>query len=210
MKFICLVIFILCSCTQSISLHRNYPLSREVYSKKQKFIPHQRKGLFGRYIAMNIAYAPVKELYDIIEKKEEIKIKNRGEAHITVITPIEFFNVLKDRISIKELIAMARKSKLQKSNFKVLCLGKGEATINGDLERTLYLVVSSQDLNQYRKAVEKLFLARGGEIGLFRADNFYPHITVGFSRRDLHESDGIIKNRNSCYAQILEQNVLRY
>lgn len=202
MKFIFSLFLILCSCAQSIP-RRDYALGHAVYSKKEKFLAHEKKGQFGRYIAMNIAYGPIKKLYETIEKKEKLTLINRGEAHITVITPIEFFDVLKDKIPIKELNAMALDIKLQSSPFEVLCLGKGVKKLQGHQERTFFLVVSSQGLIHYRKKVEQLFLARGGKRGLFRAENFYPHITVGFSKRDLHESDGIIKNRKACYAELI-------
>lgn len=201
MKFLFFAFLFLSSCAHE-QASKSYPLSRDVYKKNQKFIAHEGKGRFGRYISMNIAYAPVKELYERVENKEGVSLKNRGEAHITVITPVEFYNVLKQKISIKELINLAKKMGIQSSDFEVECLGEGGKMIKDKLERTIYIVVKSPDLVNYRKKVEKLFLKRGGKSGLFEANNFYPHITVGFTKRDLHESDGVIKNRNSCYAEL--------
>lgn len=201
MKLLILTLLVLSSCAQ-VKTRKNYTLDHEIYNKDQKFIAHEGKGRFGRYISMNIAYAPVKKLYEEVEKREGVSLKNRGEAHITVITPVEFYDVLKDKVSIRDLIALSKMYKLQSSNFKVDCLGQGEKLIKAKQERTIYIVVSSADLLEYRKKVEELFIKRGGKEGAFRAENFYPHITVGFTKRDLHESDGIIKNRKSCYADL--------
>ncbi len=164
------------------------------------FIPHESGGSLGSYISISIGFPPVKELFVSLQDREEMKLKNRGEAHITVITPIEFSQVLKEKISIKELNQLVLKENLQASKFEVICLGMGKKIINFKEERTFYLVVTSEDLLEYRRRVEKLFIQRGGRKGKFDAEHFYPHITVGFSKRDLHEQDGVIKGMNSCYA----------
>lgn len=40
------------------------------------------------------------------------------------------------------------------------------------------------------------------EKGKFRAERFFPNITVGFNKRDLHESDGVIKDKTTCFKPI--------
>lgn len=67
---------------------------------------------------------------------------------------------------------------------------------------TVYLVVQSPDLVERRKALRNQFERNGGRTGDFDADRFFPHITVGFTGRDLHESDGVIKNNDSCVAPV--------
>lgn len=89
---------------------------------------------------------------------------------------------------------MAINRNIQGSNFDVTCLGSGKK----DKDHTYFIVVESQDLVEIRKDVQKLFVHRGGDPLAFNPTKFYPHITLGFTTRDLHESDGVIKDKRSC------------
>lgn len=160
-----------------------------------KFIPHTGSGKFGSYLSLNLPYPPAKALYDQVQKSEGIKIKTRGEAHITVITPVEFDEILSPAgVSISEINAIAEEKAIQSSKFDIVCLGRAT---KGKLA-TYYVVVKSQDLLSIRSAVEELYLKKGGKADGFSASNFHPHITIGFTKRDLHESDGAIKDVKSC------------
>lgn len=176
-----------------------FSLSKTVYNNADlAFIQHEGNGAFDSYLSMEVRYAPVKELFLSLVKSEGKELKNRGEAHITVITPVEFFEVLKSKVSITEINEIAKKSRIQNSAFKVVCLGKGSLK----KDDTYYVVVNSVDLLEIRKKVQKLFESRGGVAGTFMAEHFFPHITLGFTTRDLHETDGVVKNDKSCIADI--------
>ena len=180
-----------------------FNLDSTVYENSSlEFTPHVGSGNFSNYIAMNVNYAPVKSLYESLQKQLNVTLKSRGEAHVTVITPVEYFKVLKSKISIEELNHLAKKEKLQESKFKVICLGRGEKKEEDQKIATYFLVVSSQELLDYREKVEELFLKRGGHPQSFKSSHYFPHVTVGFTHRDLHESDGVIKDVNSCYAGV--------
>ena len=101
-------------------------------------------------------------------------------------------------VTIEEIDHIARRMNIQASKFKVVCLGRGTK----DDMSTYYVVVKSEDLLNIRKEIETLFIKKGGEKRKFRAENFFPHITVGFTKRDLHESDGVIKDETSCIKPI--------
>ncbi|TNF29430.1 MAG: hypothetical protein EP319_07155 [Deltaproteobacteria bacterium] len=163
-----------------------------------KQLSHRGDGPFSTYLSMDIQYSPIKELWKQTEIETGLKLNNRGEAHITTITPPEYFHQLKGVVTIEEIEEIASKMPLQASRFKVVCLGRGIK----DAMSTYYIVVESDDLINLRKKVEMLFLKKGGEKGKFKAENFYPHITVGFTKRDLHESDGVIKDKKSCFKDI--------
>ena len=163
-----------------------------------KQLSHRGDGPFSTYLSMDIHYSPIKELWKQTEIETGLKLNNRGEAHITTITPPEFFHQLKGVVTIEEIEKIASEMPIQSSKFKVVCLGRG---MKDDMS-TFYVVVESEDLINLRKKVEMLFLKKGGKKGKFRAENFYPHITVGFTKRDLHESDGVIKDKNSCFKDI--------
>ncbi len=174
-------------------------------TKDLPFLSHSGPGAFDNYQTMNLPFDPVLELHQRWVEQEKIKLIHRGEAHITVITPIEFWNVLKPQgVTIQEIQNISKDQHLQNSKFQIICLGSGQASLNGKLEKTFYLVVESEDLLRLRQKIQDLFLSKGGSKNKFQPNNYYPHITLGFTQRDLHESDGVIKDKNSCVASIVE------
>ena len=131
------------------------------------------------------------------------KINARTEAHITVVTPIEFHRVLRDKLTIQEIHQIATKLNIQQSKFKVVCLGKGESVVDSRAEQTYYLVVDAPNLLKIRKEIFRLFKSRGGNVSKFAPDLFYPHITIGYTNNDLYlESNGVIKGKNSCFREV--------
>ena len=162
-------------------------------------------GSFDNYLIQNIQFNPIKDLYSSLEKYVEKKLINRGEAHITVITPVEYDKIFKNYLSMNEIEEIALNNNIQEAKFSIVCLGRGQAEIDGKLEQAYYLVIKSQDLLNIRKKIFDFYLEKGGESSKFDPEGYYPHITVGFSKRDLHESDGIKKGKNSCYLDILEK-----
>ncbi len=78
----------------------------------------------------------------------------------------------------------------------------GNAKLGGDIKSTVYLVVQSPDLVERRRSLRHKFESNGGRVGDFDADMFFPDITVGYTERDLHESDGVIKNTDSSVASV--------
>lgn len=181
------------ACLFSLLSHAEF--SDELY-QKMDFVPHIGSGIFSNYLAKNINFKPVNSLKKSVENECFIRLKDRGEAHITVINPLEYL-VLKDFIAMDEINNLFSK-KVQEAEFKAICLGMGEKVINGKLEKTYYLVIDSEKLKQLRHEIKQIFVARGGISESFQPEKYYPHITVGFSLRDLHMEDGIIKDKNSC------------
>lgn len=194
MKIICIIFFL------SLSAFANITVSEEIYNTKASdFIPHKGDGQFSNYLAMNIPFRPVKKIYDFLISEKNKNIKSRGEAHITVVTPLEFWNnLLPSGITIEEINTLAQESLIQSSAFRVLCLGRGVLQEQNQKLETYYLVVESLDLIRIREKIQKLAYSKKKKEFGFDANKFYPHITVGFSKRDLHEADGIIKNQASC------------
>ena len=93
---------------------------------------------------------------------------------------------------------MMQEEGLTQSHFDALCVGKAEAELSGNTEQTFFVVVRSQDLLRIRQALRARLIAAGGDASAFDPADFHPHITVGFTLRDLQESDGITKDVNSC------------
>ncbi len=188
-------------CVAAFAEATKIPLSSAIRSTQSTpFITHTDNSKFGSYLVMNLPYTPLKELHARLEKIQKVKLKNRGEAHITVITPVEFSEVLAPvGVTIQEINEIATQLDIQKSSFDIICLGRS----NKDKLATYYIVVKSEDLLKLRGQVEQLYLSKGGSLGTFSAKKFYPHITVGFTKRDLHESDGAIKDEQSCIAELV-------
>jgi len=166
------------------------------------FKSHQGKKEFDNYLTMELPYAPVEKLLHDLEKKISKKLITRMEAHITVVTPIEYNHILSPILSMNKIENIAKNLNIQNSPFKIKCLGK--AQVNKD--ETYYLVVESEALEKIRSQITKEFIMDRGPIGLFKPiKGYYPHITIGFTKRDLHIEDGVIKNEETCIADVKVQ-----
>ena len=148
---------------------------------------------------MTIDNAPIHSLR--VQLEEELKIKldffkgwnPQGEAHITVITPPEFEKI-KHKLSMSEINAIAERYEIQNSRLMILGLGKGKSKISENDETTYFVIVDSYELRLIRQMIFYEFIRRGGDRSVFDPTWFFPHITIGYTKRDLHEADGVIKN----------------
>jgi 2'-5' RNA ligase len=186
---------ILCFLSLSILAHEDWSLKNFSVDKtlNAPFIKHEDK---PPYLAFNLKGDAIKEYFEKIDHFSYRTLKNRGESHITVITPPEFQDDLSKFISIQEINEIAEKNNIQQSTYKPLCIGKGMATDKEKFLETYYIVVESENLFKIRKEIAKLYNSKGGK--KFDPMNYYPHITLGFTDRDLFESDGLIKNNKTC------------
>lgn len=185
------------------ALSERYRLSSKVHQNAQvPFVRHHGEGRFANYLAMNIAYAPVKALYEQLNQDVGGVLSNRGEAHITVITPPEFDLILSKHIRIEQIEDIAIRNQIQHVPFNVVCLGAAKSTIGGKLAQSYFIVVEAPELLQIRAQIRDLYVASGGHYQDFAPHQFYPHITVGFDPRDLYLSDGAIKDQSSCRAKL--------
>lgn len=201
MKYLLLALFL--SSLTCLADQPEFKLSKNIYENSSlPFVSHQGNGPFDNYLTMEIQFEPMAELFKQLLLTKRISLTNRGEAHVTVVTPIEFNDVLKSKLSMNEIEAVAKGSSIQSSHFEVVCVGKGVLEIENKLEQTFFVVVRSKALLKIREEVQKQFIKKGGEASLFRSTQFYPHITLGFAKRDLHESDGVTKDERSCFGDL--------
>lgn len=186
-----------------VTTSKSYVLSPKVHDNRElAFIPHHGQGPFRNYLAMNINFPPMSALFEQVKTDHGNDLRNRGEAHITVITPPEYDKVLSDKLTIEEIDEIALKANIQASEIELVCLGSGQAPVKEGTGTTYYVIVKAPNLIRIREQVGELYVSRGGNPDAFSAEHFYPHITLGFSPRDLHESDGVIKDSHSCIAQL--------
>lgn len=198
MKALIFSLLFLSSFAQAAS--QKFYISEQVYkNSKLPFQSHQGAGAFGSYLVMDVNYKPVADVYkQLLVAIKGVPLINRGEAHITVITPVEYNEILKSKLSMQEVDDIAKKNKIQNAKFDVVCVGKGSLEIESKVEDTYFVVVRSPDLLKVREEIQKLFVEKGGQKDYFKPQYFYPHITLGFTLRDLHVDDGVIKDESSC------------
>ncbi|KAJ1995844.1 hypothetical protein EDC05_000502 [Coemansia umbellata] len=158
-----------------------------------------------------MSFAPFQKLFEAINATVGT-LQSRSEAHVTVITPPEFDRVLKPAgIGIEEIERIALESNIQNARLKPVCIGRFNGALPNpvaDLDKGNFLLYSlivadvHGDLLGIRRKIFKLYREKGGEGALFQPEGFWPHVTIGFDRRDLFIEDGIYKGSNYCYAPI--------
>lgn len=162
------------------------------------------------YLAMPVSYAPVAKARNDLEKQRRISLKNRGEAHVTVLTPPEYKS-LGGAVSIQEINNIAKNNSMTPTDLEFICVGRGQLIRQNPTEskmETYFIVVKSEGLLKIRSEIEELLKQRTAKVSSqsFSAQPFYPHITLGFTDRDLHESDGIIKDDRSCISPLMNES----
>lgn len=199
-----LKLILLLSASLSFASAPKYYLSSKVFDNSTlPFISHQGPGPFDSYLTMEVQFEPIADLFKQLLIDQRTVLTNRGEAHITVLTPVEYHEILKSKLTMAEIDDIARKNKLQNSSFSIVCLGEGNLEINSKNESAFYVVVRSSDLLKIREEIQKAWIAKGGNKDLFKPEYFYPHITLGYTARDLHISDGVVKDESTCIRDII-------
>lgn len=178
------------------------PLSKTIHHH-ESFISHIGSPV-GYWLGENVNFTPVDQLREKAQKQLKTPtLLTRGDAHITVITPPEYQNVLSPYLSAEQIDQIAMTAHIQKREFKVVCLGHGVAKeSSGDLLQNYFIVVKSPGLLKIRQKIFKAYVHNGGPASRFDPWHFTPHITVGFTKRDLFESDGVFKQLNACVASL--------
>jgi len=142
------------------------------------------------YVSLDLEYPEYQQTLDKLDTFLSTKLVNRGEAHITVLTPPEFKTVTANTSA--EVIHQEWEEWKTKT-FKKVCLGEGTVKDKKKVLKTYYVVVESSELLAFRKYVKTKYNVKN-----FEAEVFYPHITLGFTERDLHFEQGVIKDQKSC------------
>jgi 2'-5' RNA ligase len=142
------------------------------------------------YVSLELEYPEYQQTLAKLDAFLSTKLANRGEAHITVLTPAE----------LKLVSANTNPETIQQEweewktkTFKKVCLGEGIVKEKKKILKTYYVVVESPELLAFRKYLKTKYAVKD-----FEAEVFYPHITLGFTERDLHFEQGVIKDRKSC------------
>ena len=172
-------------------------ISKKVFSKAHFSSQFIEDGALIR----NINFEAVNALIPQLNKIHNIELQDRGESHITVITPPEAQGwFTPDRKGINYLISSIELHHkyfpiLQNSKFEIVCVGKRE---NDQGNIVFYLVLNTPDLLKVRKEIQSELESRAeftGKNTSFEADKWYPHITIGYIGGDVH---GVSKGPETC------------
>jgi len=181
-------------------------ISDNVYrTDRVNYEVHMGPKPFQSWIQQTLDFAYVKPLFDQVQKMIKKPLTSRGEAHITLITPPEYDQVLKPAgITMDDLNKLAVKMWIQKAEFKVKCLGRARVPLKypTEADEVYFIVVESDDLLKIREEIQKMYISRGGEPSLFAAHAFWPHVTLGYTFRDMFLGDGVWKDTNACWADL--------
>lgn len=162
----------------------------------------------SKALALNVSYQGIPEMRRAIGvalgfNLEFFKGWNElGEAHVTVVTPPEMEKLLVNKekyMSLKRINEIALENKIQSSDLNIKGLGSGRAIINGKQEFTFFMIVESENLLKIRKAIYQEFVKNGGGSKAWDYQIFYPHITIGYTKDDLHIDDGVIKDMQNSF-----------
>ncbi|KAF8936409.1 hypothetical protein EDD21DRAFT_338750 [Dissophora ornata] len=178
---------------------------------KIPFVPHTGSALFTNWVGLDVDFKYVKPLFDLVNSTQSIAngtLLSRGEAHVTVILPPEYDNILHPAgVTIDEINTIAsHKNRLQKAKFGIECLGRVQVVSTPDnvYQQAVQIILKDfQDIVSYREDVWKLFVKKGGNPALFDPWNFTPHITLGFRHRDIFVEDGVFKGKNACIHKLI-------
>lgn len=197
-----IAIFILIFSTNIYALEQQIPVSKDIYAKVE-FESHRGKNPFETALAMNVQYLPVKAIRNALSQYLNYQLNyftgwnKDGEAHVTVITPPEYDLILSKFVSIDRIERIALENKMQSSDMEIRGIGRGTAIINGKEEETYFIIIHSENLLNIRQQIYQEYVNNGGSKQAWDPNHYYPHITIGYSLRDLHESDNVIKDINS-------------
>lgn len=184
--------------------------ARQISAQNMPFASHTGPGAFDGVLAQNLPYENFKKLRSLLERHFGRELNyykgwnKNGEAHITVVTPVEYWQILRPYLSMDEINRIALKNKIQSAAPEILGMGAGRLEIDGKMEETYFVIMRAPGLVKVRRAVQKEFIKRGGAPGAFNPRDFYPHVTVAYTKRDLHIQDGVIKDMAHSHTPALD------
>ena len=188
------------------SLNSDFKAEKPFSVAASLFVPNVNSALVKTgaqpYLSLDLNFPASANLRTAIDERFGTSLKHRGEAHLTLITPPEVQKILGTGLTLDEIKGIAQQLGLQQASIEQICLGMGRAKVSNEELRTFYVVVQSPLVRRFRDAIAKVMISRGGDPSAFDPARYFPHVTIGFTNRDLHESDGVIKDQSTCIAPL--------
>jgi hypothetical protein len=69
--------------------------------------------------------------------------------------------------------------------------------------KTYYVLVEAAGLESIRGEIYRRYVERGGDRYAWAPRRYNPHISIGFTERDLFEQDGVTKDRSQCAYELV-------
>ena len=139
---------------------------------------------FGTYLIHKVNFAPANRIKKIIEKLKDLELTDRGEAHITVLTPPEH-DAIKAAIPefSMEKVNEAVKNWIQFTDWKVLGVGAARGqNFQNKYTEVYFLVVKSKELRFVRNLIARMYRIPKNIFDPKKQDF---HITLGFTESDM-------------------------
>lgn len=146
------------------------------------------------FLGVNLQAQPILNLRESIAREIKRDLRGYPEAHITILSPPEITQFFPND-SIAEISKWAANHQIQTIPFTVIGLGKASLSVSADSPNfeTFFLVIESPEILAFRQQLFEKYATRKKA----PESPFEPHITVGFTTRDLHSQDGASKGRQS-------------
>lgn len=162
----------------TLRIKKTSQLSFKDYSEDTKY---------GSYLSFDLPFESYKNVYEQL-KSDYPNLKTRNEAHITLLTPVEFYCQFKPAGTTIAMLVKKIEEFLVANNYRFDfdATSLGSHQVGND--ETFFVIVTGADLFTLREKWAEL-----PNVG-FRPRNFYPHITLGFTNKDLHSSQGVLKD----------------
>jgi 2'-5' RNA ligase len=175
-------------CKQKSRLHKTMP-----------FVPHVSPKFYGTYLVYNVNFAPVNEIKRKIESATGLELIDRGEAHITVLTPPEHDAIKKviPEFSMDEINGYVS-SFIQDIKWENMGVGTVKGKNHKDIySEVFFLVVRSEGLRSLRRMIARMYQ--------IPEDVFDPeiqdfHVTIGYTESDLH---GVAKDATTLVKDLI-------
>ncbi|MFP5492876.1 MAG: hypothetical protein ACLGG0_15340 [Bacteriovoracia bacterium] len=177
------------------SYAKTLTLSREVF----RTVPFSTQYSEDGALIRSVHYPSVNALIPQLNSLYKLDLKDRGEAHITIITPPEFQSSLGRVFTINEMLARYS-STIQTLPFEVVCVGSRKSSNGQNL--VFYLVIKSSELTNIRFELSQEAKLRAESRGIplmFKPEAFWPHITIGYIKGDVFE---FTKGPESCLPDV--------
>ena len=174
----------------TVALANPAPISFEPSAAQPSMAPFRAQ---SNYLAMNLPANPFQKIKGQVATILGLTLIDRDEAHVTVLSPVEMPLLTREgNCTSQGLQLEARDSGIQKAKIEYLGLGSGQINQRGT-QSTFFVVIKSEDLVELRRHLKEMCAPTSS----FDPEHFYPHVTVGFTSRDLFEQDGVIKDERS-------------
>ncbi|KAI8145379.1 hypothetical protein BJV82DRAFT_603462 [Fennellomyces sp. T-0311] len=148
-------------------------IPKNVYKTKNiAFLPHED------WLGQELDYQYVLPVAQALNTTEE-PLLTRGESHITVITPPEFYTLAEANVTIGEINEIALEFRIQSSKFNLVCVGKESLVVDEQKYVVYQLIADAPNLQRIREAVFRLYVSKGGNPALFD-----PHVSFVCVRVD--------------------------